>query len=269
MMCRIRFVSEERPLIRDVICYKTESDFSSVPKIKPILSSLVLFRKLLTPQVIDFFNGAILALTGNPVQMATAKLKPVLAVEIGKPPDASSHDDATPAVNPIIAQNRLQARLLFRSFAATIVGLRLHQISFKKVSLSVSRAEGWDQKEDTPPEFRGYLESELQAMDFSLEELLGVVEEMKELERKERQKEAEKLAWMRSNRIAISNIDCNVLDEQALRVLVSQFGALRSFHMVKEEGGRGSSDTWEKIATGDGEKVEHVKAMYLCAHVTL
>lgn len=81
--------------------------------------------------LLDFFNGAVLALAGQPAAVATAPLKPVRAVQ-PKPGGA--------------------AHLIFRSVAGARVGLCLDGVAFRRAKLRIRMArveESISQKNST------------------------------------------------------------------------------------------------------------------------
>ncbi|CAD7957323.1 unnamed protein product [Amoebophrya sp. A25] len=150
--------------------------------------------------LIDFFNGAVLAMTGNPMEMATAKMKPVFGIA---PTDGG------------------KKRLLFRSFKGTVIGMQLNGIEYRRAHLEISR----------PTQYKGSDGSEVEINKISLSDLLGLNEE-----RESQESAMRSLLNQVSGRLSVTNIP-PFMSEKACRDLFSQFGGLKMVSIMMDSKG--------------------------------
>lgn len=152
------------------------------------------------PELMDFFNGAVLAVTSNQIQQATnLQMAPIYqcSIRVIDGPDG---------------QKRRIAELRFRTPEGAHVGIKLNSIEYKNVRLLVHRPEGYEVPETGDPSKSIILDQ------LTMPLLLG----------RNPSQEAKP-----AQRLSIFNVPVS-MPETVVQDLLSQFGTLRMLNLIKD-----------------------------------
>jgi len=154
-------------------------------------------------ELIEFFNGAVLAVTANAVQQAANKgAAPVFACSVVEE-DHGGGD------------RRKVAELKFRTTDGASVGMKLNGIEYKGGKVVCKRPEGFDMKDGDPA-------TKLNLTDVSMAKLIG-----------EKGSKGAAGSGGVSPKLSIFNLP-EVMSEQIVRDLLSQFGKLRMMSLIRD-----------------------------------
>mmetsp|Transcript_76044 Transcript_76044/g.163228 ORF Transcript_76044/g.163228 Transcript_76044/m.163228 type:complete len:603 (-) Transcript_76044:101-1909(-) len=154
-------------------------------------------------ELIEFFNGAVLAVTANAVQQAGNKhIAPVFACTVTE--EDRGGDD-----------KRKTAELKFRTAEGASVGMKLNGIEYKHAKVIIKRPENFARDEDGADP-----SAKINLQDMSMAKLVG-----ESASKAERAGPAPKLS--------IFNLP-DVMSEQICRDLLSQFGRLRMLSLIRD-----------------------------------
>jgi splicing factor U2AF subunit len=153
-------------------------------------------------ELIEFFNGAVLAVTANAVQQAANKsMAPVFSCTISEEDRGGSRKKV--------------ADLKFRTPDGASVGMKLNGIEYKGGKLLVKRPEGFPLEEGDPA-------SKLNLHEMSMARLIGVTPGSGKVG-----------GDGVSPKLSIFNLP-EVMSEQIVRDLLSQFGKLRMMSLIRD-----------------------------------
>jgi len=157
-------------------------------------------------ELIEFFNGAVLAVTANAVQQAANRsMAPVYACTVTE----EDHGGV---------DRRKVAELKFRTPEGASVGMKLHGIEYKGQKVVVKRADGFQMPDDGQDP-----SSKLNLHEMSMAKLVG----------------SSHVGPLRpedtapSPKLSIFNLP-EVMTEQIVRDLLSQFGKLRMLSLIRD-----------------------------------
>lgn len=154
-------------------------------------------------ELIEFFNGAVLAVTANAVQQATNRqMAPVFACTVTEE-DRGGGD------------KRKTAELRFRTTEGANVGMKLHGIEYKGQKVNIKRPENYPKPDDGQDP-----STKINLHEMSMAKLVGGSGEARV-----NQGPAPKLS--------IFNLP-EVMTEQIVRDLLSQFGKLRMLSLIRD-----------------------------------
>lgn len=156
-------------------------------------------------ELIEFFNGAVLAVTANAVQQASNRqMAPVFACTVTEE-DRGSND------------RRKSAELRFRTIEGASVGMKLNGIEYKSNKVVIKRPENYPKPEDgIDPS------AKINLHEMSMAKLVGGA--------------AEGIGRVDSGpspKLSIFNLP-EVMTEQIVRDLLSQFGKLRMLSLIRD-----------------------------------
>jgi len=155
-------------------------------------------------ELIEFFNGAVLAVTANAVQQAANKsMAPVFACTVTEE-DHGGGD------------KRKAAELKFRTPDGASVGMKLNGIEYKGGKVKIRRSRGFPMPEDGQDPA-----SKLNLHEMSMARLVGVAPG------------SAKAQEGPSPKLSIFNLP-DVMSEQIVRDLLSQFGKLRMMSLIRD-----------------------------------
>eukprot|EP00434_Breviolum_minutum_P031358 symbB.v1.2.027729.t1/scaffold2866.1/size70932/5 len=158
-------------------------------------------------ELIEFFNGAILAVTGNAVhQAANRNMSPVFACTITEEDRASS--------------KRKTAELKFRTPDGASVGMKLNGIEYKGHKVTVKRPDAFTKPSDgQDPSVR------INLHEMSMAKMIGGATDSRGMP----------MAQGPSPKLSIFNLP-DAMTEQICRDLLSQFGKLRMLSLIRDLG---------------------------------
>lgn len=158
-------------------------------------------------ELIEFFNGAILAVTGNAVhQAANRNMSPVFACTITEEDRASS--------------KRKNAELKFRTPEGASVGMKLNGIEYKGHKVTVKRPDPFTKPADgQDPSVR------INLHEVTMAKLIGGATDSRGMP----------MPQGPSPKLSIFNLP-DVMTEQICRDLLSQFGKLRMLSLIRDLG---------------------------------
>jgi len=156
-------------------------------------------------ELIEFFNGAVLAVTANAVQQAANRsMAPVFACTVTE--EDRGHDD-----------KRKSAELKFRTPEGASVGMKLSGIEYKGSKVVIKRPENFPRPEDGQDP-----SSKINLQDMSMARLVGGDAMSGKSEH-----------TGPSPKLSIFNLP-EVMSEQICRDLLSQFGKLRMLSLIRD-----------------------------------
>jgi len=155
-------------------------------------------------ELIEFFNGAVLAVTANAVQQAANRsMAPVFACSV-------SEEDLN-------GEKRKVAELRFRTPDGSSVGMKLNGIEYKGLKVVIKRPEGFQLTEEgLDPS------AKLNLHEMSMARLVGMAHQPGRPE-----------DLTPSPKLSIFNLP-EVMNEQIVRDLLSQFGKLRMLSLIRD-----------------------------------
>jgi splicing factor U2AF subunit len=183
------------PSVEDTLPKFTDEEITQRTVILENLSLSVTGQEL-----IEFFNGAVLAVTANAVQQASHKTAPVFACTVTEEDRGSS--------------KRKSAELKFRTVDGASVCMKLNGIEYKGYKVNIKRPDNYVVPDDGDPS------TKLDLHDVSMAKLVGEA-----ASRPQFQGPAPKLS--------IFNLP-DVMSEQVCRDLLSQFGRLRMLSLIRD-----------------------------------
>jgi len=156
-------------------------------------------------ELIEFFNGAVLAVTANAVQQASNKnVAPVFACTV------TEEERGT--------EKRKTAELKFRTVDGASVGMKLNGIEYKGHKVIIKRPDDYELPDDGEPSLK------INLHEMSMARLVG----------------ADAAAGRTQNlgpapKLSIFNLP-EIMTEQIVRDLLSQFGKLRMLSLIRDLG---------------------------------
>lgn len=152
-------------------------------------------------ELIEFFNGAVLAVTANAVQQASHKMAPVFACTVTEEDRGGS-------------SKRKTAELKFRTVDGASVGMKLNGIDYKGYKITIKRPDNYVMPDEGEPS------AKLDLHDMSMARLVG--------------EQASRPQWQGpAPKLSIFNLP-DVMTEQVCRDLLSQFGKLRMLSLIRD-----------------------------------
>jgi len=176
------------------VSFAAKPELSTGELMKRTLHIANLAQGVTSQELMEFFNGAVLAVTGNTIQNAAAKLAPVFdcKVDVGE----------------------RKGTLVFRTPDGSNVGMKLNGIEYKQHKLKVERPEGFLAKGEPDPACNIKLAS------LTMNDLFGPPP-TQVIEDKGKPK------------LSIFNLSQD-LSESTVRDLLQQFGNLRMMNLIKD-----------------------------------
>lgn len=191
------------PSVEDTLPKYTEEEL--------VMRTLVLENLSLSctgQELIEFFNGAVLAVTANAVQQAASRnMAPVFACTVTEE-DRGGGD------------RRKTAELKFRTPDGASVGMKLNGIEYKGHKVQVKRPENFPKPEDGQDP-----STKINLHEMSMAKLVGGTAENPGLA----------MPQGPSPKLSIFNLP-DVMTEQIVRDLLSQFGRLRMLSLIRDLG---------------------------------